>query len=82
MSRPEHNALEDMHQLTKVLPGKFPELDIAFTEIRPGPPLGRAMEAEISGSDDAANEQAARQLMDFLKTVPGVTTIDSGLKKG
>ena len=82
VSRPEHNALEDMHKLTKVLPGLFPTMDIAFTEIRPGPPLGRAMEAEISGSSDAANEQAARQLMEFLKSVPGVTTIDSGLKKG
>ncbi|MFW2371481.1 MAG: efflux RND transporter permease subunit [Gammaproteobacteria bacterium] len=82
VSRPEHDALQDMHKLTRVLPVMFPKLDIAFTEIRPGPPLGRAMEAEISGSDDAANDQAARQLMEFLKTVPGVTTIDSGLKKG
>jgi len=60
---------------------KYPQFDISLTEIRPGPPVGRPLEAEISGFDDAASETAALRLMEFLKTVPGVTTIDSGLKK-
>jgi multidrug efflux pump subunit AcrB len=71
-----------MYNIAKVLVEKYPALDISTTEIRPGPPLGRALEAEISSFDYSASEQAAYQLMDYLKTIPGVTTIDSGLKKG
>lgn len=82
VGRPHHNALADMHTLSKILVDKFPGLDISTTEIRPGPPLGRALEAEISSFDYEASESAAYQLMDYLKTIPGVTTVDSGLKKG
>ncbi|MBI3188249.1 MAG: efflux RND transporter permease subunit, partial [Gammaproteobacteria bacterium] len=35
VSRPEHNVLDDMHSISKVLPGKFPDFDITFSEIRP-----------------------------------------------
>ncbi|NOZ09607.1 MAG: efflux RND transporter permease subunit [Gammaproteobacteria bacterium] len=82
ISRPEHDALEEMHQLAQIIPGKFPNLDISFTEIRPGPPLGRALEAEISSYDQQASEQAARRLIKYLKTISGITAIDSGLKRG
>ncbi len=82
VSRPEHNALDDMYHLAKVLQDKYPKLDVAMQEIRPGPPLGRPLEAEISSYDDHASEQAARNLMAFLEDVDGVTSIDSGLKPG
>ena len=82
ISRPEHNALDDMYKLSKILKEKFTGFDIAFTEIVPGPPLGRALEAEISSYDDKTSEQAAAKLIDYLETIDGVTTIDSGLKKG
>lgn len=81
-TRPNHDALDDMRRVSTVLTEKYPDFDISFTEIRPGPPVGRALEAEISSYDDKASKLAARRLMDFLKTIPGVTTIDSGLKKG
>ncbi len=81
-TRPNHDALDDMRRAATVLTEKYPEFDISFTEIRPGPPVGRALEAEISSYDDKSSKLAARRLMDFLKTIPGVTTIDSGLKKG
>ena len=82
VTRPEHNALDDMYEISNILKEKFPEFDIALTEIRPGPPVGRALEAEISGYNDSHSEEAARRLMNYLKSVEGVTTIDSGLKKG
>ncbi len=82
VTRPEHNALQDMHDLAKILKKKFPQFAIDMTEIRPGPPVGRALEAEISSYDDQLSETAARGLMAYLKTVNGVTTVDSGLKKG
>ncbi len=82
VSRPEHDAVKDMRQLLGVLPDKYPDLDISSTEIRPGPPLGRALEAEISSFEYRASEKAAHQLIDYLKTIPGVTAVDSGLEKG
>jgi len=82
VSRPEHNATDDMNKITKILKEKYSKLEISSTLISNGPPLGRALEAEINGFDKPSSEQAARQLMDYLLTVDGVTTIDSGLKPG
>ena len=82
VTRPEHNALDDMYALSKILTKQFPQYDFSFTEIRPGPPVGRALEANISAKKDADSELAARRLMDYLQSVEGVTTIDSGLKQG
>ncbi|MDH3325982.1 MAG: efflux RND transporter permease subunit [Gammaproteobacteria bacterium] len=82
ISRPEHDALDDMHRIEKELPGLFPDLTIAFSEMRPGPPTGRALEIEIAGDDDEASEQVARNLMAFLHGVKGVTSVESGLQAG
>lgn len=81
-SRQEHDALVDMKAASDLLQKSYPGLEISLTEIRPGPPVGRALEAEISGSDEHTSELAARNLIEFLKTIKGVTTIDSGLDKG
>lgn len=82
VSRPGHNAIEDMNKTTQLVKEKYPQLNISSTLISNGPPLGRALEAEISGFNVKASEQAAQRLMDYLVTVDGVTTIDSGLKPG
>ena len=82
VSRPNHDAMEDMHQLTKLIPPLFPELQIAFTEVKGGPPTGRPLEVEIASSDSVAGEVAARRLMRFLGQVEGVTSVESGLQRG
>ena len=82
VSRPEHDALADMRKLEHELPVLFPELTIAFTEIRPGPPTGRALEIEIAGNDSNASEQVAKNLMHFLLQTNGVTSVESGLQPG
>ena len=82
VSRVGHNAADDMDHITDKLKEKYTELTISSTLISNGPPLGRALEAEINSFDTSASEQAASQLMDYLMTVEGVTTIDSGLKPG
>jgi len=81
-SRQDHDALVDMKEADRLLKQRYPDLDISMTEVRPGPPLGRALEAEISSYDEKYSESAATNLIAFLATVEGVTTIDSGLKKG
>jgi len=82
ISRPEHDVLTEMYQLAKDIPPLFPQLNISFVEIRPGPPLGNALNVEISSYDTDARALAARHLMKFLKTIPGVTNINSGLLHG
>ena len=82
VGRIDHNAIDDMESITEMLKAKYTELTISSTLISNGPPLGRALEAEISSLDTLAGEQAARKLMTYLETVEGVTTIDSGLKPG
>jgi multidrug efflux pump subunit AcrB len=82
VERPEHNALDDMRRLERELPRLFPQLEIAFTAIAPGPPVGRPLEVEISSYNDAISEAAARRLIALLEKVPGVTSVDSGLKPG
>jgi len=82
VKRPEHNALDDMRQFTHDLPKQFPKLELAFSEIRPGPPVGRALEAELSGANQEAVEAAARRLMALVQGLPGILSVDSGLKAG
>ena len=82
VTRPGHDALTEMFNLSQTVPSKFPTLDIAFSAIKPGPPVGRALEAEISSYSDKLSEQAAQKLIDYLKNIKGVTAIDSGLKAG
>jgi len=82
VTRPNHNALEDMRAVEEKLPAKFPTLTFAFSEIKPGPPTGRPLEVEISSFDAAASDTAAQRLMDFLRGVKGVTSVDSGQQPG
>jgi len=82
VSRPDHDALQEMHRLASLIPGQFPKLDMTFTELRPGPPLGRALEAELSASKNELSEQAARRLIEYLRATDGVTNVDSGLNRG
>lgn len=82
VSRPGHDAMRDMRKLTAEIPPLFPGLDIAMSELKPGPPTGRALQVEISGHDTEASAAAARRLIDMLEKVPGVTNVDSGLQPG
>jgi len=82
VTRPKHDALDDVRRLTRELPPQFPKLALAFTEIRPGPPVGRPLEAELSGHDEKKVEAAARRLIELVRNVPGVVGVDSGLTPG
>lgn len=82
VTRPDHDALKEMFELSQTIPLQFPKLDIAFSAIKPGPPVGRALEAEISSTDDKTSEAAAQKLIDYLRSIDGITSIDSGLKAG
>lgn len=80
--RPDHDALQDMNGLAGSLPDQFSDLALALSEIKPGPPTGRALEVEISSNDNTVNERVANRLMEYLNTIPGVKTVESGLQAG
>jgi len=82
VAREGHEALDDMHAMSKRIPEAFPKLEFAFREEKPGPPTGRALEVELTSNDNHANEQAATRLLAYLKTVDGVTTVETGLQAG
>ncbi|UCH52484.1 MAG: efflux RND transporter permease subunit, partial [Pseudomonadota bacterium] len=81
-ARPDHDALDDMRRAVHDLPPLFVGLDLAFNEVKPGPRVGRALEAELTGANNGKVEAAAQRLLDLLKGVPGVLAVDSGLKPG
>lgn len=80
--RTEHDAVDDLRYFEKNLPAQYPELEIAFELVKPGPPTGRALELEISSKDGKSNEHVAQNLINFLKTVKGVMSVESGLQPG
>ncbi len=80
--RPEHDALKDMLSFRQSLQKDFSDLEFAFEEIRPGPPTGRALQAEISAQNPEHSAAVAKQLMEHLKSINGITTIESDLLPG
>jgi multidrug efflux pump subunit AcrB len=82
ISREGHDVMVDMRQIEKDIPPLFPNLKIAFAELKPGPPAGRALQVEISQGDDADTKKASEQLMDYLKNIDGVTSMESGSQAG
>jgi len=76
------SAFTVMHQLESSIPKRFPGLPIDFVMLKPGPPVGRALQAEISGTDGAPIAHAAGSLVSYLAHIPGVHSIDNGLTPG
>ena len=76
------SAYDVMAQVEKDIPDLFPDLDISFAMQSSGPPVGRALQIELSGSDEAAKERVAQRLEAMLHTIKGVTAIESDLQPG
>ncbi len=82
VSRPEHDALKDMFRLKPILAAKYKDLEFAYEEMQPGPPTGRALQVEIIGENYEISKEIAGQLMEHLKGIKGVTTIESDMLPG
>ena len=75
-------AYEVMGNIEKEIPALFPDLDISFAMQSSGPPVGRALQVEISGSDEAAKVRVAKRLESLLHEIKGATAIESDLQPG
>ncbi|MDX8411864.1 MAG: efflux RND transporter permease subunit [Mariprofundaceae bacterium] len=73
---------EVMQVLETSIPPLFPNLIINFVMQRPGPPVGRALQVEITGGSEAAKERVARRLIDYVASIEGAHSIESDLQAG
>jgi len=76
------SAYDVMDDIKKAIPDQFPGLDISFAMQSSGPPIGRALQVEISGSSTETKERVAQRLEQLLHTIPGATAIESDLQPG
>ncbi|MDQ6965705.1 MAG: efflux RND transporter permease subunit, partial [Mariprofundaceae bacterium] len=76
------SAFTVMEKIQKEIPGLFPDLEISFAMERPGPPVGRALQVELTGSNEAAMVRTAKRLIQVLQNIPGATAIESDLEPG
>ncbi|MDQ7000377.1 MAG: efflux RND transporter permease subunit [Mariprofundus sp.] len=71
-----------MNQLEKEIPPLFPDLKISFAMQKSGPPVGRALQVELTGGDEASMTAVAKRLMSMLSGIKGVYAIESDLEPG
>jgi len=71
-----------MNRLEKEIPPLFPDLDISYAMQKPGPPVGRALQVELTGGDEAAMIRVAKRLMGLLSGIKGAYAIESDLEPG
>lgn len=76
------SAYKVMGDLEQGIPQLFPAMDISFVMEAPGPPVGRALQVEITGRNVAAQERVAQRLMNMLADIDGVRSIESDLQPG
>ncbi|UCD55437.1 MAG: efflux RND transporter permease subunit [Candidatus Omnitrophota bacterium] len=55
---------------------------IGFEQVRGGPPTGKAIDIKIKGDDYAMLNEIARKYIGYLKSLKGVTDIDTDYKFG
>jgi len=75
------SAYKVMDDVKLGVEGKFPDVDINFVMLKGGPPTGRAMQIEITGSDEH-RVTSGEALIALLENVEGVHSIESGLQVG
>jgi len=76
------NAFTVMNTMEKEIPPLFPKMDISFAMQKPGPPVGRALQVELTGGDEDSMTRVAQRLMAVLADIKGVYAIESDLEPG
>jgi multidrug efflux pump subunit AcrB len=71
-----------MDRLEKEIPPLFPNLDISFAMEKGGPPVGRALQVELTGNSEEGMIRSATRLIDLLNSIQGVYAVESDLEHG
>ncbi len=80
--RPHHNAAAEMLSIMDGLVQRHPDLEISLQKKKPGPPSGRALQVEITGSNRQSIVNVATRLKQYVKKIKGVLTVESDLQRG
>ncbi len=75
------SAYQVMDEVKAGFQGLFPGAEINFVMLKGGPPTGRALQVEMTGTDEH-RAQSGRNLIALLESVDGVHSIESGLQEG
>jgi len=78
----ELSAFTVMDKLEAEIPALFPKMDISFAMLTPGPPVGRALQVEMTGGSQAEMSSVSQRLIDYLASIDGVYAIESDLEPG
>jgi len=76
------SAYTVMQRIQREVPPLFPELNISLAMQKPGPPVGRALQVELIGKDEAALARVAGRLVALLRGIEGAHAIESDLEAG
>ena len=82
VTRPDHNAATEMLAIMDELTKRHPELSMALQKKKPGPPTGRALQVEITGSHRKDIVAVATRLKAYVQSIKGVLTVESDLQMG
>jgi len=77
----EISAYQVLDEVKEGFADKFPNVEVNFVMLKGGPPTGRALQVEITGTD-ADREKTGRALIALLGQTKGVHSIESGLQEG
>ncbi len=77
----ERSADEIIASLREVIQVTKDEI-LLFEKKRIGPPIGKPTEIRISSNDDTLRENTARDVIAYLKTLPGILDVESDNKPG
>ena len=80
-SKRDISAYKVMDDVKAGMEGKFPNVEINYVMLKGGPPTGRALQVEITGTD---KDRAAsgKALITLLESIDGVHSVESGLREG
>jgi len=77
----DRTADDIIRALRKEIPAQKDET-LIFEKKRVGPAIGKPAEIRISTNDDALRESTAKQVMQFIKNLPGVVDVETDNKPG
>ena len=75
------SAYKIMDDVKAGMKGKFPHVEVNYVMLKGGPPTGRALQVEITGTD-ADRLASGTALVALLEGLEGVHSVESGLKEG
>lgn len=75
-------AYDVMGRLDKEIPPLFPNMEISFAMERAGPPVGRALQVELTDADEGTMTRVATRLIAMLGSIKGVYAVESDLEPG